>query len=378
MKRKEQNRAAQRAFRERKEKHVKDLEDQLSAMATRNESTQAENDNLREMLRRLQAENTLLKQAAFTFSVPSGASINANERSKPPLPNANPSNGAGTQVSDSAPLATTSAPRNLQENSPPEDVNGAQSGQASYGSNSDWMPTNTGTAGVFPSPFTIISSNPTYMSYRDPAPSAAPFTSFMNSYSMPPRDGSVQTFSPQQQAYQNFLSPDVMMTDFNVGPSTLDSANYTFPSTSGDSVGMEELYPSMVNVPPTASYGLDSATTSRSSAAGETLERCPKEDIALEISKRGQSSFAPTEGVDLIRKSLSGHHFSSIAQSDSNIDAETAYQTIRNHPQFKDIDISSLCQEFAQKARCDGTKVVLPPNGVQELVDSLQARAAKV
>jgi AP-1-like factor len=49
-------------------------------MAARNDSTQAENDNLREMLRRLQAENTLLKQAAFTFSVPSGASINANER----------------------------------------------------------------------------------------------------------------------------------------------------------------------------------------------------------------------------------------------------------------------------------------------------------
>ena len=41
IKRKEQNRAAQRAFRERKEKHVKDLEDKVNQQAE-------ENSNLRD------------------------------------------------------------------------------------------------------------------------------------------------------------------------------------------------------------------------------------------------------------------------------------------------------------------------------------------
>ncbi|TIA92507.1 hypothetical protein E3P99_00548 [Wallemia hederae] len=62
-KRKEQNRAAQRAFRERKEKHVKVLEDKVAAQAE-------ENTNLRDLLSRLQQENMTLKQSAFTFQFP--------------------------------------------------------------------------------------------------------------------------------------------------------------------------------------------------------------------------------------------------------------------------------------------------------------------
>jgi AP-1-like factor len=49
---------------------VLQLEDQLAAMEAKHDQTQSENDNLKEMLRRLQTENVLLKQAAFTFSVP--------------------------------------------------------------------------------------------------------------------------------------------------------------------------------------------------------------------------------------------------------------------------------------------------------------------
>ncbi|KIO07348.1 hypothetical protein M404DRAFT_43642, partial [Pisolithus tinctorius Marx 270] len=61
LKRKEQNRAAQRAFRERKEKHVKDLEDQVAALEAKNEEAQTENNNLRDLLSRLQQENIALR-----------------------------------------------------------------------------------------------------------------------------------------------------------------------------------------------------------------------------------------------------------------------------------------------------------------------------
>lgn len=67
-KRKEQNRAAQRAFRERKERHVKDLEDKVAMLEEKTDSQAAENENLRELLTRLQQENLQLKQNQFSFT----------------------------------------------------------------------------------------------------------------------------------------------------------------------------------------------------------------------------------------------------------------------------------------------------------------------
>lgn len=94
--RKEQNRAAQKAFRERREAKVKDvsiriffwadrlmqqqLEDKVAELENKAYGTQIENENLRGILKRLQEENVALKQSAFTFSMPvnSRSSSNSN------------------------------------------------------------------------------------------------------------------------------------------------------------------------------------------------------------------------------------------------------------------------------------------------------------
>lgn len=68
--RKEQNRAAQKAFRERREAKVKDLEDKVAELERKSFGTSVENENLRGILKRLQEENVALRQAAFTFSMP--------------------------------------------------------------------------------------------------------------------------------------------------------------------------------------------------------------------------------------------------------------------------------------------------------------------
>jgi len=49
----------------------------------------------------------------------------------------------------------------------------------------------------------------------------------------------------------------------------------------------------------------------------------------------------------------------------------SAWRTIRADPKFMDADINELCQEFTSKARCDGTKVVLEPQGVNSILESL-------
>ncbi|VUC27385.1 unnamed protein product [Clonostachys rosea] len=60
-KRKAQNRAAQRAFRERKEKHVKDLEASLERLKDSQEKASEENERLRKDLQRMTRENQILK-----------------------------------------------------------------------------------------------------------------------------------------------------------------------------------------------------------------------------------------------------------------------------------------------------------------------------
>jgi AP-1-like factor len=36
---------------------------------------------------------------------------------------------------------------------------------------------------------------------------------------------------------------------------------------------------------------------------------------------------------------------------------------------LQDVDINELCAEFTNKAKCDGTKVVLDPQGVNQIID---------
>ncbi|CAG8566737.1 10126_t:CDS:2, partial [Paraglomus occultum] len=66
-KRKAQNRAAQRAFRERKERYVKELENKIKLLESQSAKSVQENEKLRALVEQLQEENSLLKQSNFSF-----------------------------------------------------------------------------------------------------------------------------------------------------------------------------------------------------------------------------------------------------------------------------------------------------------------------
>ncbi|RYP53221.1 hypothetical protein DL768_001725 [Monosporascus sp. mg162] len=59
--RKAQNRAAQRAFRERKERHVKDLEAKLASLEAAQSQTASENEKLKRDLQKINTENEILR-----------------------------------------------------------------------------------------------------------------------------------------------------------------------------------------------------------------------------------------------------------------------------------------------------------------------------
>lgn len=88
LKRKNQNRAAQKAFRERREQRVKDLEDKVSELEAKNYGQSIENENLRQLLSKLQQENMALKNSAFsssnfTFSMPVNGLTPTSTRDSP-------------------------------------------------------------------------------------------------------------------------------------------------------------------------------------------------------------------------------------------------------------------------------------------------------
>ena len=44
------------------------------------------------------------------------------------------------------------------------------------------------------------------------------------------------------------------------------------------------------------------------------------------------------------------------------------------HVLLKNVDVNELCSEFTDKARCDGSKVVLNPQGVNSILEKLTTR----
>lgn len=83
-KRKAQNRAAQRAFRERKENHVRILEDRVKELEElnldKNSKLLLENEKLKEMITRLQNENAALLGSTVSFDYPLSNSTSHDER----------------------------------------------------------------------------------------------------------------------------------------------------------------------------------------------------------------------------------------------------------------------------------------------------------
>ncbi|EUC40732.1 hypothetical protein COCMIDRAFT_108054 [Bipolaris oryzae ATCC 44560] len=118
--RKAQNRAAQRAFRERKERHVKELETKLSALESSTHSLQSDNERLKAALQRARTENEILRATSghspssppqpVTASYPSpGAHLLLEDHEKDeeynvqPLPNGSVINAAGKEHSRQGP-----------------------------------------------------------------------------------------------------------------------------------------------------------------------------------------------------------------------------------------------------------------------------------
>ncbi|KAJ6498001.1 hypothetical protein C8R47DRAFT_315670 [Mycena vitilis] len=392
MKRKEQNRAAQRAFRERKEKHVKDLEDKVAALEAKNDAANSENENLRDLLSRLQNENVMLKESTFTFSVPKSSVSNSISpslarspagSSSSPIPNtANPLDYSSLTAFDPSMLS-------LLDDTPQQTAtDGAMQMDFGFGGENSF-------SGSKPH-YTTIASNPMFTSFASAfdsapfsgSPNPAPPTSNPSPFSFDM--GSLSAWStpnPDNGAFDDlfggFMGGAVDYSDFNVlmnhppGSAISPVAHHTsLNNMAGHSPANSTTSSSSKSSDPLFNTPRESSAGSESDLEGD----CPKtrEEARARMATEGSSVFA--KDAPAVRKAESifgssvmceGSAFPQTQQSEKNMEILTAWRTVTSDPAFKDSDLSGLCAEFSAKARCDGTKVVLEPQGVRNIIESL-------
>ncbi|KAJ7071586.1 hypothetical protein C8F01DRAFT_1217056 [Mycena amicta] len=407
MKRKEQNRAAQRAFRERKEKHVKDLEDKVAALEAKNDQASSENENLRDLLARLQNENVLLKQKQsqqFTFSVPkAGTAISSTTAARSaPTPisasSSTPATSTPNPLDWSSLMAFDPAVLNLLDDTPQQTAtDGAMKMNFGFSPQPSQQPSSsTALSGVF----TTIASNPMFTSFASAFDLTPPHHNL--SSSSPPSSSSVKTpstFGFDTLSAWSTPNPDntfddlfggimgsnaIDFNEFNVlmqspGSSispvnhhaTLSGQGSHSPANSTTSSSSSRSSDPLFNTP------RESSSDSDFDMDGPNSKECPKskEELRDHISTQGSSVFAPDVTPSLRKTETSvmceGSAFPSTQASDKNLEILDAWRTVTSNPQFRDSDIAELCSEFSAKARCDGTKVVLEPHGVRTIIESL-------
>ncbi|KAL0945565.1 hypothetical protein HGRIS_014726 [Hohenbuehelia grisea] len=400
LKRKEQNRAAQRAFRERKEKHVKDLEDKVSELEAKNEKTQSENDNLKDLLSRLQTENMMLRSATFTFTVPKSGSTSelGTFPTSPSTDSLFPANLASTSTPTPPAPSNSTTPQSTFPSST-IDWNALTSFDSSMLNLLD-EPQPTATDGAIhmgfgntfggadaqqPPSYTTIASNPALMSF------ASAFDSTpgdVGSYNFDAH--SLSTWSPPAATNDTGSLDDLFsgmlgstnqpLADFNVlmsPPSSISPISHHNGSTAGQSPADSA-----------ASSSSPSLTTPSPEMHGahHNMSDCPKTkaSLAFAIKAQGDSPFAPPSSPETVRKTTDpatgkmvmcqGSSFPKTEQSEKNIEVLSAWRSITSNPRFKDVDINDLCTEFTNKAKCDGTKVVLEPQGVHHILETLSSK----
>ncbi|EGN94090.1 hypothetical protein SERLA73DRAFT_78019 [Serpula lacrymans var. lacrymans S7.3] len=491
LKRKEQNRAAQRAFRERKEKHVKDLEDKVAALEAKNEQAQSENENLKDLLSRLQNENLALKNAAFTFSVPKPGESSNPQSSSPgsssgisqsPFNNLFSSNASSAsppaippqQTSSPKPMSFGDVDWNSLTTFDPSMLNLLDDNSQQTATDAMQMDLSGQYSLPPPTHYKTLATNPLFMSFADvdgpnndtnPNNNNNPFNfSFQSNNPWSPqsqREAPSHEHSLDELFGGNYLGNQGPL-DFNAllkSPSGLSPISH---GVNGNSNGnghspMSQITmssPSLTNnghspfswtmssradeTPPSAPSSDSDRPYSHSNANGNAngavsdssrshshshLHSHPhsnppctisKADLAKQIEAEGDSPFTNAAPPPALRKAsdsfqgnmiaCKGANFPMTEENDHNIEVLSAWRRITSDPQYKvrfhfpfafvsplfsfitipkaddddrsfqDVDINHLCSEFTNKAKCDGTKVVLEPQGVHHIMESLLSK----
>lgn len=338
-------------------------------MEAKNEQAVSENENLRDLLSRLQNENLSLKQSSFTFSVPKSASGSSTENARastsfvsqspvfastsrpsvsspPSSPNlANPLEWSSLTTFDPAVL-------NLLDDSPQQTAtDGAMQMDFGFGSNTG-LSANT--------PYTTIASNPMFMSFTSTFDTDSPSSS-TDSNNFSNFDLNSLTSWPTPPSSTQDTSLDDLLAGYMSRGGPVDYSFLPPPSTASESPVAH--HANHINTSAASHSPSFSSTSSPSSSTSDPLfdshrdssssesdvghevhnkKECPKTkgELARRIEDAGSSPFAPKirKSSDAILGSMimcEGAMFPKTQLSDKNVEVLKAWRSITSNPQFK-------------------------------------------
>jgi len=225
------------------------LEDKVAALEAKTSTQASENENLRDLLGRLQNENLMLKQSAFTFSFPGSGTPGNNNAAQPQRSSSLNSSPANSSNKSSSPASTSlTSARDSPTSGAVNIPSGNNSGSgftpllsfSSLANNSNQSANTNSTNGNPPS--STASST-----------SSLPLTSF---FSPPPNVGIQSPYTtiasnPLYTSYTDMSSWDQLMfgdmsgnSDTTMTGSNLSGIN---PSSTTGSGGMEDLFNTTAN-----------------------------------------------------------------------------------------------------------------------------------
>ena len=347
----------------------------------KNQRTESENENLRDLLSRLQEENVQLKKQRqgeqpnspsqpFTFAISKDPPATVGKSVSSPLQKDSPS--ASSTISSAPPQTNFLTPFTGSEFDfgslipfDPAVLNALDDTYSPLSASEDAMNLDFGFGKPNRQTFNILASDPAYMSFAEPSPPESSSVSTpmntMNPFDFSaldqwsrsgPRSDSgdnMQTFD-ELFGGSNFLSSSSGI-DFaelmKKSPSLMTSTPVSPTILNGNGSGMS-------NVDSPSSSTNSSGTTHQKGAGG-----CPKtkEQLLETINKGGLSSFVvdspgnsnsspqcETNSIPFLKKSTSkeapmvmcrGSSFPKTEQNDKNIEVLSAWRSITSNPQFK-------------------------------------------
>lgn len=382
-KRRAQNRAAQRAFRERKERHLKDLETRISELEEESATWRNSNRALRSRLSELEKELQDYRKPATPGSTTSGTSSGGapqplSSAIQPPSPaHSNmlkwPSSLASPSVTDSPSTSnTTPAQRALGSNPSSEEFCGQLSLECEIPKEQLLMSNLPGQQ------ITPPTSHPTStVSNSVPTPRQPPQQTPANPFNLPPtsasppragRQDSVLDFSfaPTENTHQSFDIFEFLSSEQNPFDQ-MDPFNNQL-------LGFQEFSePKGITAAP-------EPTVPAASPGAPALSAQPDLQhgglpAALDFSDPSALATVPNPVFSASSLDSTAQEDVVPASTQKYIPCTEVWDRICSQPRFGEIDIQGMCTELRAKAKCSDTGVVLPERELERLLETYQRKA---
>lgn len=322
----------------------------MAELEAQNERAQNENENLRDLLSRLQSENMTLKQSSFTFSLgkdgsPSSSHISA---STPSSASTGPTSPKPSNPLDWSSLTTFD----------PSMLNLLDDNVLQSTATDSAMQMNFGFGNSNTAPFTTIASNPMFMSFASAYDSPNEGSSSAGTESSNTLGFDLSSLTTWPTPSTSNSSQDSVFDDLFSGYLTAigsagvpggSSANvspvahHTTPSAVLNRESSTPSSSGLTSVDPSSSGATSPSSITNSPSLGDCGSgNCPKsrEEVALRIEAEGDSMFAPPiqKSNDKILGTMikcTGSKFPKTAKSDQNVEVLTAWRSIRADPKYK-------------------------------------------